>query len=412
MDKLILLTLSCNVQLYLTETMPPNDDIAYAMNFLKFVTLPLGTWPLQKYDTFSLIRSIICSSSSAVLMITMFLELNFNNGNAYMKLDELIIVCCALLSVLKILFFRLYADKLIHNFTSAVIDYLAIDTEEKRTIMRRHAFLGRIIAYSTVVSGYLATTLFILMPMIIGDKNAEVNVSIKNQAVDLPVPLTWTLGNYYISTTSYFTIILVQYYLLLLNCNGNVGSDSLFLAITLHICGQMELLKTDFANYGTKSKNINKDFSLLISRHCYLMEHAKLLTEVISAVLLVQMLCSCFVICFVGLNLVLALKAHDTVMFTRCISAMMSFLLQLFSYSFVGDYLMCQMKDIADSMYSCNWYCFPFKFMRNFLFVIMRSQQPIQLLAGRYFVVNIETYMTILKSSLSYLSVLRVMMDA
>jgi len=70
------------------------------------------------------------------------------------------------------------------------------------------------------------------------------------------------------------------------------------------------------------------------------------------------------------------------------------------------------MEDIAHSIYSSNWYCFPLKLMKNVLFVMMRSQQPVQLLAGRFFVITIETYMTILKSSLSYLSVLRIMMDA
>ena len=78
------------------------------------------------------------------------------------------------------------------------------------------------------------------------------------------------------------------------------GSDSLFLAITTHVCGQMEILKMEFVNYGVESKNIFEDFSKLVSRHQYLMEHAELLVEVISFVLLVQMLFSCLIICLIG----------------------------------------------------------------------------------------------------------------
>jgi len=37
-----------------------NDDLAYAMTPLKLLTLPLGVWPLQKYDIFSLVRCIVC----------------------------------------------------------------------------------------------------------------------------------------------------------------------------------------------------------------------------------------------------------------------------------------------------------------------------------------------------------------
>jgi len=49
-----------------------------------------------------------------------------------------------------------------------------------------------------------------------------------------------------------------------------------------------------------KNKNIIEDFSVLASRHRYLIEHAELLADVISFVLLVQVLCSCLIICLIG----------------------------------------------------------------------------------------------------------------
>ena len=51
------------VQFYATAIMSWNDDMAYAMTLYKFLTLPLGVWPLQKYNTFSLVRSIVCGFS-------------------------------------------------------------------------------------------------------------------------------------------------------------------------------------------------------------------------------------------------------------------------------------------------------------------------------------------------------------
>jgi len=47
----------------LTVIMSWNDDVAYAMAPYKFLTLPLGVWPLQNYNTFSLVRSIVCGLS-------------------------------------------------------------------------------------------------------------------------------------------------------------------------------------------------------------------------------------------------------------------------------------------------------------------------------------------------------------
>ncbi|KAL0129893.1 hypothetical protein PUN28_001864 [Cardiocondyla obscurior] len=345
------------------------------------------------------------------MMIVLILEVTCGDNSMYTKLDAIMLLTCNLVSVLKLLFYHLYADNLIHNFSSAVDDYLAIDTEKKRAIMRRHAFLGKIICYNVVFPAYVASTIFMIMPLITSNESAQVNISIKNPAENLAFPMMWTLRDFHISQNSYIWISIVQYILLMLNSSCNCGNDSLFLAIMLHVCGQIELLKIDFSKFGVTSKNLNKDFSMLISRHCYLMNNAELLIEVISVVLLVQILISCLLICFIGFQLILGIKFHDMVMITKTSTVLITLLLQLFFYSFVGDYLKCQTEEIAFSIYSCNWQNFSMKLKRNILFVIMRSQTPIQLLAGRYIIINIETYMSILKSSLSYLSVLRVMVD-
>nr|XP_012221299.1 PREDICTED: odorant receptor 7a-like [Linepithema humile] len=68
-------------------------------------------------------------------------------------------------------------------------------------------------------------------------------------------------------------------------------------------------------------------------------------------------------------------------------------------------------RKVAHSIFFCNWHCMSVKLMKNILFVIAQSQQPIQLTAGKFLVVNLQTYMSILKTSFSYLSVLRVTLD-
>jgi len=88
-----------------------------------------------------------------------------------------------------------------------------------------------------------------------------------------------------------------------------------------------------------------------------------------------------------------------------------TFLTQLLLYSFIGDYLKSQMEEVGYTIYQSVWYDFPVKLMRNVIFVLMRTQSPIVLRAGNFVVVNLSTYMSILKTSASYLSVLRVMIE-
>lgn len=161
------------------------------------------------------------------MMIMLFLEMNFgdeSNDDAYRKVDSLMILSCAILAVLKLFLFYLYAENLTRNYSSAVNDYLAIDTEEKRTIMRRHAFMGKMICYSTLFFAYSASSIFMLMCIITDDTDVQVNVS-KNQVSELPVPLTWALRNSQISMSLYFLIFIVQYIILILICTSNCGNN-------------------------------------------------------------------------------------------------------------------------------------------------------------------------------------------
>lgn len=157
------------------------------------------------------------------MMILVFLEINYGSGNAYVKLDNLEVIFCNILALLKLLSFRIYANNLTRNFSSAVNDYLTIDTEEKRTIMRRHAYMGRVICYSILFLAYLASSIFMLMPMIADDKAVQINISIKNQVSGLPVPLTF-LGDVQMSTSLYVLISAMQYIVLMLTSTSNCGN--------------------------------------------------------------------------------------------------------------------------------------------------------------------------------------------
>jgi len=88
-----------------------------------------------------------------------------------------------------------------------------------------------------------------------------------------------------------------------------------------------------------------------------------------------------------------------------------TFLTQLTLYGVIGNYLKSEMEEIGLSIYQSTWYNFPTKLTKHVVFIIMRSDSPVTLQAANFIVVNLATYVSILKASLSYLSVLRVMVN-
>lgn len=107
----------------------------------------------------------------------------------------------------------------------------------------------------------------------------------------------------------------------------------------------------------------------------------------------------------------IALKANDTVMMTKSLMVQCTFLSQLTVYSLIGNYLKSQMEEIRFSIYQSAWCDFPAKLMKNLVFIFMQTEFPVALQAGNFITINLSTYMSILKTSFSYLSVLRVMLE-
>ncbi|XP_029673635.1 odorant receptor 13a-like [Formica exsecta] len=185
------------------------------------------------------------------------------------------------------------------------------------------------------------------------------------------------------------------------------GNDCLFFNITLYVCGQVEILKTRFVNFDNTESEIYERCNALIQRHTYLTRMARELADTISFVLLIQLFIITIQLCITGFQFILVLKVNDA---GKSLMVQFTFLSQLTLYSFIGDYLKSQMEEVGLSIYQNACYNFPTKLTKNLIFVIMRTQYPVALYAAN-FVVNLSTYMSILKASISYLSVLRVMIE-
>lgn len=83
-------------------------------------------------------------------------------------------------------------------------------------------------------------------------------------------------------------------------------------------------------------------------------------------------------------------------------------LLQSLVINYAGDLLQSKSEDIFIALYTTSWFKLPVTLMKDLNFAIMRSSVPFRLTGGKFFFVNRETMMNILKTAASYVSVLRI----
>nr|XP_012143986.1 PREDICTED: odorant receptor 9a-like [Megachile rotundata] len=384
-----------------------NKDLAYAMTPLKILSWPIGTWPLQEYNAFSFARFGFTTSVLFLSLLVTNAEFVCTRGSDPDKdMYAVMLLVCNILALSKITYFRVHSAKLIFNFVSAVKDYNELDNEKKRAIMRQHARMSRLTFVGLMSSATVCSAFLTFLPVLKRNENS-INMTF-SELLKYPIPSEQVITSLELPEYLYLLIFTMEFMTLPLISAGNLGSDILFFGIVFHVCGQAEILKME---YNQVTDGSTEKFHALIKRHGYLLKLTEMLNDAVSSVLAIQLLSSCILICACDMQFLLIQQDGNIASVARTAITMIILMIQLFAYSYVGNYLKCQMAGVGYSLYSCTWYNFSTNVAKEIIFVILRAQKPAHLVAGKFTVVNLETFTSILKTSMSCLSVARVMMS-
>ncbi|XP_076759083.1 odorant receptor 4-like [Xylocopa sonorina] len=227
--------------------------------------------------------------------------------------------------------------------------------------------------------------------------------------------------NYFLATYCVFgslplfhhiCVLVLQGMHIFVNAVAHCANDGLFFSLTMHLCGQFEVLKMNLAEIEfDKEIASRRKIKLLVKRHCRLAALIGDLEQSFNMVILVQLLMSALLICVEGFVFLVCLNAKDNVGALKSVVLMVTLLIQLYLYAYAGDTLESRSEEIAQAAYDSPWYSARRHAAKDLVLIINRGNTPYQLTAGKFLSMNILTFKEILKASASYLSVLRVMMD-
>lgn len=124
---------------------------------------------------------------------------------------------------------------------------------------------------------------------------------------------------------------------------------------------------------------------------------------------LVQLLQRINVKYFSGLQLIVSLAVHDFVLVGRSIMSFNILMIQLFLYSYMGETLSSKTQAISNAVYLSEWYDLPTDIVRDIYFIIARANAPVRIRAGKFYIIDLNSFKNILKASVSYFSVLQIM---
>ncbi|XP_043268854.1 putative odorant receptor 71a [Venturia canescens] len=403
-----------------------SQDARKAFALFAAITWPFGLWPLVPVNFFLTFRVLLGIGLVFGTVAIPFREMCVRCGTAEDMIDDLIVVATGVLALSKLICYHVYRDRLQPSVVSAIEDWSSQESKEFKNIMTSQERTYKSVAFALISTAAASTFLYSVKIFFtepdrwIEAKETDGDVTSFNDTGNgtrmvlrkrFLFPSTCTLND--VPPLVYPSVIFIQYMQVLATCTVNTGSDAFFIAVTSHLCGQLEILKTKFCTVGEENNPTESRIKLnsLIGRHVHLLELAAGLEDAYNIIVFTQLLVSVTLITVFGFSFLMTLEEDNYVGAIKNVVVIQFMLLQTFMYSYVGENLQCQGDDIITSLYGSSWYELPNHLSKNLIFVMMRSNVPLQLSAGKFFSMTHATFMDVLKTSASYLSVLRIMIQ-
>ncbi|RLU26275.1 ObirOr5-D1 [Ooceraea biroi] len=232
------------------------------------------------------------------------------------------------------------------------------------------------------------------------------------QDTDRPLPfktyLPYSISGLFPYVATYLQHVGAIFYGVLLN----VAFDTLVYGFTLHVCGQIELLRHRlseiFRNYpDTERTDSGKDAMIdeCVKHHLHVHEIVRriqsLFVWTVTVLFIFSMVTLCTSIFQMSKKELLSAKFFSLLLYLGCM------LFQVFLYCWYGNELELKSKSIGDAIYSSNWTIATSRERRSLLFMMTISQRGLNLSYYGIFSLALDTFTWILKTSYSAFNVLQ-----
>ncbi|KAL6428710.1 hypothetical protein ACFW04_007945 [Cataglyphis niger] len=341
------------------------DGRNYRIN--KILLSCIGQWPYQTKRSSSAIIIIIVSLAGTQFIAKVCGLLSIENIDIFIdSLSPLVVdIGCGV----KLITCILKAKEIRAIFDQIQSDWQWLKKSTYIKVLNNYAQNGRTFTIIYASAFYSALTLFMLVPLL---QPLLLHSSSNNTAR----PLLHRV-EYYIDMNKYYFPILVHGYATAIICVSiAIAADTMYVIMIQHVCGLFKII--GFAN---------------------------LVEATFSQMFLILAGFNMLIMSMTGVTAVTNMDKPEE--FLRQITFACALLVHLFFESFQAQSLIDHSAYIKISLMNIAWYQTSFRTRKILIFMIMKTQEPCVLTAGKMFVISMDTFSTIVRTSVSYFTMLR-----
>ncbi|KAG7213182.1 hypothetical protein KM043_002496 [Ampulex compressa] len=383
----------------------------YAVAFNRWSMKLLGLWPLG--ERFSNLKwSLVFAVAFFFLFPSMARMMTIAGWRSIIEQAVLTVPLCLLL--MKFAYIKARATNFKTILEAMIEDWskFAYLPDGSRKAMVEHARRGRIVNIMCIVCMLLSIAGYMTLPS--GSKWSDGLNSQNESNRKLP-----TEGLYPFDSKKSPVYELLYASQAIVSCfySMTIFSIDCFLSVIIfHACGQLTILSGILKEYNGRTRHVKRGSAdihacaclrCIVKRHVYITKFMDIVEKSFNEFVLLQLLGNCFILLAEGYELVTYAAHNDILGFLTFVVYTMTVTYNLFIYCYMGECIIEKSEDIADVAYATEWNTLPRYLAEPLVLLMIRSRKPCRITAGRFAVMTLSYYKSILATSMSYISILR-----
>ncbi|KAL2716813.1 odorant receptor 13a-like [Vespula squamosa] len=365
----------------------------------------LGIWPEErKYNQASSYLVLLPISMMLLFLnIPQTIDLYNIRGDIGLIIENLSVGNIpVIIAILKMTIFWFSGESISVLLSDMEEDRKETNTEEEARRMMRIAKICRRISIGYTSTYYVLIVLFIILHLLLVRYIGRIFIVRSYYPYNVQ-----SAPNYELTI---FAQTLAAY------CVGGVYAsvDTFVATLVFHVCGQLKNLKQRLRDLSCEKDN--EEFYIkivqIVKKHDSLNRFVNTIENNFNEMLLLQMVGCTMQLCITCFLALLTLGENNDIILVQITFLLLytaSILFQIYLYCYIGEELISESIGIMDAVYECKWYDLSPNEARLLMIIMIRAKVPLSITAGKFCSFSHKLFCNILRTSMSYLSVLHAM---
>ncbi|XP_063995662.1 uncharacterized protein LOC135173018 [Diachasmimorpha longicaudata] len=392
-----------------------NACIEHELQYTRWVLKSLGIWSMVSDDTTNLDRIasfilIILNLFAIVfILIPCLLHMLLKETNPRRRLHLVGPIGFRISNILKYFSIMFRVDIIKQCLNHVENDWSYIDSEVEQKLVMNNVNVGRNLTRLCAIFMFSAGVFYhTVMPLLRKKRINAFNMTIRPHAypgydffIDSQASPT-----YEIIFVLHCIFAVAGYFMTIAACN-------LAATFVTHICGQVQIINVKLQNLTrcTEKSSIAERIASVIKCHVKVLRLSRMIEKILREICMVEVVASTLIICLLEYYCMTEWKDSETASLITYFLLLTALTFNIFIFCYIGEILKDQCQVVGEITYMVEWYQIPSKNSLKLALIIAMARVPQKITAGGMMELTIQSFGSVIKTSVAYLNILRAMAD-